>query len=181
MNLPWAGLSPHQRLNLKKDVVGILMVIVFSPVLALLALAFALAWSWMHLVAWAWAGKSSPRALFVYSDSPLWHQYCEERVIPRLPQGSKLLNWSLRREWRWYQPSVALARFFGGRYSYNPIGLVAVRFGRVRVFRFWEGFRELKKGNDVSLESELQRFFSALPANKALQGDGPRPAGSARA
>ena len=181
MNIRLNGLSPHQRRNLKKDAGGILMLALFSPALIPLALILALAWGWMHVVAWVWVGGASQRVLFVYSDSPLWHQYCEEKVIPHLPQRSKLLNWSLRREWRWYDPSVALARFFGGRYSYNPIGLVAVRFGRVKVFRFWAGFRELKKGNANPLDAELLRFYSVLPANKTLQADGSRPAGSARA
>lgn len=156
---PWSQLSPQQKRNVAKDAVGITMLIVFSPLVLLIWVAYGIGWIWAHLLAWSWA--PGPWAVFVYSDSPAWRVFCEEKVIPLLPPGSEPLNWSERHKWHWSIP-VFLARFFGSRSTYQPVGLVVARFKRVQVFRFWEGFQELKKGNSLNLEHELQNFLSAL-------------------
>jgi len=36
--------------------------------------------------------------LLVYSDSPIWHDYIEERILPHLGERAVVLNWSQCRQ-----------------------------------------------------------------------------------
>jgi hypothetical protein len=53
--------------------------------------------------------------LLVYSSSPNWKRYVEEKWIPRWGNRAVVLNWSERRIWqRERRPEVALFRAFAG-------------------------------------------------------------------
>jgi hypothetical protein len=69
-------------------------------------------------------GSSGKRVLFVYSNSPVWQSYIENNILPRLPHGSVVLNWSERRRWRWWSLSAAAFHFFGGSREFNPLAVV---------------------------------------------------------
>jgi hypothetical protein len=48
----------------------------------------------LHVLLWVFWSPAGKRVLFVYSNSPVWQSYIEDDILPRLPQGSVVLNWS---------------------------------------------------------------------------------------
>ena len=104
--------------------------------------------------------------LLVYSNSPNWKSYVEEKWLPRWGDRAVVLNWSERQNWRGERrPEVALFRVFAGDREFNPLGIVVPQQGRAaRVVRFWRAFREYKHGKDRLLrvaEAELDGYLSA--------------------
>jgi len=106
--------------------------------------------------------------LIVYSDSPHWRAYIEERWLPKWGHRAVVLNWSERQVWRRRRsPEVALFRAFAGTREFNPLGIVVPEHGAASIVRFWRAFRDLKHGREQLLrlkEEELER---------ALAGDRP--------
>src|SRR5208282_3548797 len=130
------------------NAVGLLLSIVFLPLLIALipliivALTFhLLAGLFLHIAIWCcWCSRGRD-VLFVYSDSPIWHDYIEEYILPRLGERAVVLNWSHRSRWR-RTLSVLAFRYFGGYRSFNPMAMVFRPFRLPRQFRFYEPFRE---------------------------------------
>ena len=108
---------------------------------------------------WCTRGK---HVLLVYSDSPVWHAYIEENIIPRLPSSTITLNWSQRRTWRWYSLSVMVFRFVGGTREFNPMIIAFRPFRRAKTFRFWQAFKDYKHGNKATLQSLERDMFTYL-------------------
>ena len=78
----------------------------------------------LHILLWLLWSPAGKRVLFVYSNSPVWQSYIENNILPRLPHGSVVLNWSERRRWRWWSLSAAVFHFFGGSREFNPLAVV---------------------------------------------------------
>jgi hypothetical protein len=139
-------------------------VIVFVPLLIVLLIPFLLLWllavigfTLLIWTLWCTRGKD---ILFVYSDSPVWHDYIEQQIIPEIGARSVILNWSDRRHWlhRFSLESVAF-RLFGGSREYNPL---AIHFRPLRshlTYRFWKAFRDWKHGKSAPLERMKSDFF----------------------
>jgi hypothetical protein len=149
--------------------------IMLSPLLAtiliLLILAMILHAVLLHVALWMVWGLTGRRVLFVYSNSPIWQSYVEQRIVPRLPRGSVILNWSERRQWRRWSLATAAFRYFGGSREFNPLAVVVrpLRWGRT--FRFWQPFRDYKHGNDQALqrtEAELFAYLEERQRNRAV-------------
>jgi hypothetical protein len=120
--------------------------------------------------AWGIHGKD---LLLVYSESPNWQAYVEERWLPRWGHRAVVLNWSERRKWtRPVRTDVALFRAFAGSREFNPLGIVVPATGSdAHVVRFWRAFREYKYGKDRLLrqaEAELERYLppTVAPDNR---------------
>ena len=139
-----------------------LVVVVCSPVLLSVVLVHGLYALLLHVLLWLLWSPAGMRVLFVYSNSPVWQSYIEDNILPRLPRGSVVLNWSERRRWRWWWLSAAAFRFFGGRREFNPLAVVVrpLRWGRT--FRFWRAFRDAKHGNQAALRTIEAQFFTHL-------------------
>jgi hypothetical protein len=142
-----------------------LVVVVCSPLLLLLlplVLAYGLYALLLHILLWLLWSPAGKRVLFVYSNSPVWQSYIETNILPRLPHGSVVLNWSERRRWRWWSLSAAVFHFFGGSREFNPLAVVVrpLRWGRT--FRFWRAFRDAKHGNQEALRTIEAEFFTYL-------------------
>ena len=150
------------------DAVGLLMFAILSPIiLPLLIVALTL-----HLLAglflypaiwlcWCLRGRF---VLFVYSNSPVWQEYVEENILPRLSDRVVVLNWSERSRWK-RTLAVMAFRYFGGYRQYNPMAVVfkPVRFAR-RI-RFYEAFKEFKHGKpDAVLKMQHDLFDSIRTA-----------------
>lgn len=151
------------------------VLITFSPLLAtiliLLILAMILHAVLLHVALWMVWGLTGRRVLFVYSNSPIWQSYIEERIVPRLPRGSVILNWSERRYWRRWSLATVAFRYFGGSREFNPLAVVVrpLRWGRT--FRFWQAFRDFKHGNHQALEkteAELFAYLGERQRNRAI-------------
>jgi hypothetical protein len=124
-------------------------------------LAFGLASVCLHVTVWTWWCVRGRDVLFVYSDSPIWHDYIEQHILPYLGERAVVLNWSQRKRWRF---SIARLAFhhFGGYRQFNPLAVVFRPFRRSRVFRFWEPFKEFKHGRPAALRKVVGELFSLI-------------------
>jgi len=127
--------------------------LLFASLLYVLILAVGL-----HLAIWCVWCLRGRDILVVSSDSPVWHDYIEQNVLPRLGSRAVVLNWSRRKEWRW---SLARAAFFyfAGRREYVPLAVVFRPFRWTRTFRFWKPFRDYKHGRSEALQEMEREFF----------------------
>ena len=105
-------------------------------------------------------GHEGKRLLLVYSNSPNWQTYIEERWLPRVRPLAVVMNWSERSRWSEHQPLEAeIFRAWAGDREFNPLAIVIPARGRVRVIRFWQAFRDYRHGRDRALramEAELE-------------------------
>jgi hypothetical protein len=100
--------------------------------------------------------------LFVYSNSPVWHQYIEKNILPRLPPNTMILNWSERRDWGRVSLAYAAFRVFGGSREFNPLAVVVRPLRWAKCFRFWKPFRDFKHGNPETLLRMERDLFDQL-------------------
>ena len=112
-------------------------------------------------------GPQGKDLLLVYSESPHWQRYVEQRWLPRWGSRAVVLNWSDRAEWSAADtPEAALFRSVAGDREFNPLAVVVPRRGRIRVVRFWRAFRDYKHGKDRALrdaERELEEALRSPP------------------
>ena len=141
------------------------LVIFLAPVLlvvVVLALVFFLVSNvFLHIAIWSWWCIRGRDILFVYSDSPIWHDYIEENVLPHLGERAVVLNWSQRKRWRFSLARVAV-HYFGGWREFNPLAVVFRPFRRTRTFRFWQPFRDFKHGHPEALHRMESEFFGLI-------------------
>lgn len=100
--------------------------------------------------------------LFVYSNSPTWQRYIEERILPEIKEFSVVLNWSERQKLKIESPLEFRAfRFWTGEHDFNPAAVIVPPLGGVKIVRFWKAFRDYKHGKPRSLndaERQLQEL-----------------------
>ena len=157
--------APRRQIFAVRCALGVLLVIAALPIIILWLIVQAICAVFIYFVVWLFR---SPYVLFVYSDSPLWQSYIEERIIPKLPRRSGVLNWSERRKWKWWWLSSLCFAFFGGRKTFNPLAIVIYPFHRARTFRFFQAFRDFKHGNRARLTQVETEFFDYL--DRAAKG-----------
>ena len=133
-----------------------IMVLLFA-----LLLVYLLTTICLHLCIWVWWCLRGRDILFVYSDSPIWHDYIEQQVLPHLGERAIVLNWSQRKRWRFSLARLAFYHF-GGYRQFNPLGVVFRPFRRTRTFRFWQPFRDFKHGNLAALQKTEAEFFGLI-------------------
>jgi hypothetical protein len=124
----------------------------------------------LQLLVWVTWCPRGRYALVVYSNSPIWQEYFESRVLPAVGSRGMVLNWSERKQWR-YSLAVALFRFFGGTRDFNPLAIVFQPLAWPRRFRFYRAFHAFKHGRPEEVETLVRELFELLdelgPANKA--------------
>jgi hypothetical protein len=140
---------------------GLLLFAVLSPLIVVAITLYLLAGFLLHIAAWCWWCSRGRYVLFVYSDSPIWHDYTEQYVLPRLGKRAVVLNWSHRRRWR-RTLSVLAFRYFGGTRAFNPLAVVFRPFKLARTFRFYEPFREFKQGKTRAVTKMEGELFALL-------------------
>lgn len=105
-------------------------------------------------------GAEGKRLLLVYSNSPHWQAYIEERWLPRLQPVAVVINWSERARWSEHHALEAeIFRAVTGDREFNPVAIVIPKRGNMRMIRFWKAFRDYKHGKDQALrraEAELE-------------------------
>jgi hypothetical protein len=117
----------------------------------------------LHLAVWLRWCPRGKNVLFVYSDSPLWHDYLARRILPRLAAQAVVLNWSARKEWeRRFSLSALAFSYFGGRREFNPLAVVFRPWCRAKTFRFWQPFQDLKHGQSDALEKMEKELFREI-------------------
>lgn len=151
----------NQRAEARKPFgvpLGFLVFLLFLPFIIVVLLLRSLAGLFLHLAVWCcWCARGR-YVLFVYSDSPIWRDYIEELILPRLGDRAVVLNWSHRSRWR-RTLSVLAFRYFGGDRDFNPMAVVFRPFRLAQRFRFHEPFHEFKHGKtEAVLELERQLY-----------------------
>jgi hypothetical protein len=151
------------------DGVGLLLFVVFLPLIVVLIATYLLAGVFLHVAAWCCWCSRGRYVLFVYSESPTWHDYVLGHILPRLGDKAIVLNWSRRSRWR-RTLSVLAFRYFGGYREFNPMAVVFCPFRLAKVFRFYEPFHEFKHGNPeavIRMESDLYRLIDNAGRSRA--------------
>jgi hypothetical protein len=142
------------------------LLIIFLPVLlplTLVALAlFVVHRCALYILVWGLWVPRGKDILFVYSDSPVWHEYMTSQILPLVEERAVVLNWSERKKWKKWSLAVQVFHSFGGGYEFNPLILLFHPFRHVRQFRFWSAFKDCKRGYTGPLERVHQELICAL-------------------
>ncbi len=138
---------------------GILLLLVLAPFILIYGLCNVL-WSLiLRLAIWlTWKGRY---VLLVYSDSPTWKDYIEREIIPPIQDRVVILNWSNRRNWKSSVAVLAFRHFMSG-WHFNPAALVFRPLHSVKIFRFFEAFKDFKHGNPAEVERIRREMFETL-------------------
>jgi hypothetical protein len=139
-----------------------LILLVLLPLVILVLAAYGLALLFLHVALWLTWGPIGRNVLFVYSNSPVWQQYVEENILPRLPPNTMILNWSERRNWGRISLAHVAFRVFGGSREFNPLAVVVRPLRWAKCFRFWKPFRDFKHGNPETLLRMERDLFDHL-------------------
>jgi hypothetical protein len=129
----------------------VVVAVVLLPVVFLLFVArsFGHLWYVSRLRA-SW--PSGKFVLIAYTESELWAPYIENVLLPQIAEHCVVVNRS-RENWKRQFPAERGAlSFWGGWRAYNPIAVVLRPWGRVRVFRLYEAFKQRKRRPSPSLE-----------------------------
>jgi hypothetical protein len=160
-------MTATRKANLRRELnelIGITLFILFLPFIAVVIILYLLLGMALYLTVWlCWCSRGK-FVLLVYSDSPIWHDYIEEQILPHLKNNTVVLNWSKRQRWqRWFPPlSVMAFRYFGSYREFNPLAVVFRPFRLARKFRFFTAFKEFKHGKSNSLEKMRQEFLDLV-------------------
>ena len=119
----------------------------------------------LHTIIWVWWCLRGRDILFVYSNSPIWHDYVEQHILPHLGERAVILNWLERKRWRFSLAKMAFYHF-GAYRQFNPLGVVFRPFRRSKVFRFWQPFRDYKHGHPEALHKMESDFFGLCRDNR---------------
>jgi hypothetical protein len=108
-------------------------------------------------------GAEGKRLLLVYSNSPHWQRYIEERWLPRVGPVAVVMNWSERSRWsEHHRVEAEIFRMWAGDREFNPLAIVIPKRGSVQVIRFWQAFRDYKHGRDRVLRSAEAELEAAV-------------------
>jgi hypothetical protein len=142
-----------------------LLVVLLPIVLPLAVIAFALHFLYritLYLLVWVLWLPRGKDILFVYSDSPIWHDYMTTQVLPRVHERAVVLNWSERKGWPLWSLGVPVFHHFGGTRDFNPLVLLFRPLRSAKVFRFWSVFIDWKRGYKEPVERLRQDLFAVL-------------------
>ena len=148
--------------NKFKDLVGLILLVIFLPILIPWLIFYIISIVVLHIAVWLFWCIRGKNVLFVYSNSPNWQEYIEQNIIPKLPQDSVILNWSERKKWRRFSLPVMAFHFVAGGREFNPIAIVFRPFRLSKTFRFWQPFKDFKHGNQKPLHKLEDELFKTL-------------------
>lgn len=154
-------LSEWNGLLVAAIIAGLVLALPILATLGVVILASQLIWGSI-LRLWFWrthAARGRP-IMFVYSNSPNWQTYVEERILPRISGQAVVLNWSERRLWASQSPLESwFFRWFSGPRHFNPLALVFLPPGKVHVVRFHQAFIDFKHGKETALRKAEAELF----------------------
>ena len=140
------------RERIKLVAVVLIVLPLILPLILLGLLLFVLHRLVLYLLVWIlWLPKGKD-TLFVYSDSPIWHDYMTQQVLPLVKHRAIILNWSERSRWRRWRLTQQVFYSFGGRREFNPMVIIFRPIRCAKVFRFWSAFKDWKHGDAANVE-----------------------------
>src|SRR5262245_14020672 len=147
--------------NTRKQWFVLPLLMVLLPLVVVVVTVWCVAAISVLMAVWTMWCPRGRCALVVYSNSPIWQQYFEERVLPTIGNRGVVLNWSDRKRWTFSLSAAAFSMFAGSR-DFNPLVIVFPLFKWPRRFRFYEAFRAFKHGRDESVERIRADLFALL-------------------
>lgn len=153
------GIISPKKLSRSAKALIIFLAILLSPIL-FFALLLYMMWGFILYMA-IWLTGKRQFVVFVYSNSPTWQTYIEKEMLPFVRNHAIILNWSERQKWGNSLPVLAF-RYFAGDRNFNPIALVFRRFHFVKIYRFYEAFKQFKHGHSEPVEQVKEELFRAL-------------------
>lgn len=151
-------ISPKKRNAVSKALIAFLL-ISLSPILIVVLLLYFLWGAVLYIAIWLTQGQQF--TVFVYSNSPIWKDYIEGEILPQIEDRATILNWSGRKTWK-NSLAVLAFHYFGGYRNFNPMGIVFQPFRFVKIYRFFQAFKEFKHGNPNKVEEIKEEFFQSL-------------------
>jgi hypothetical protein len=161
--------------RLKQFALAVLLVVLF-PLLAIAGMLALLLFAAYELLLFAlirifWLARGTD-VLLVYSDSPIWLEYMNSRILPLVKDRAKVLNWSKRKQWpRWSLP-VRVFRAYSGSRDFNPMLILFRPFRKAVFFRFLSAFEEFKHGKPERLEQMRDDLIVELQRSGSSKGQG---------
>jgi hypothetical protein len=138
------------------------LLLILSPVLLCCLIFYGMYRIALYLVIWLWSLWTGKDVLFVFSDSPIWHEYMTTEILPIVMKRAMVLNWSERKTWHeWSLPVRVFHNFSNGR-DFNPMVLLFRPFRGVKSFRFFQAFKEWKHGDARAVEKLRDELVQAL-------------------
>ncbi len=153
---------PQKASFLKKVVIPfflVLLLLILSPFILLWVLVMEIP---LRLIFLSKVLSTRKFILFVYSDSPIWKQYLEDNILPRIREHAFLLNWSERGQWDRKDWKVWAFRHWGGRRDFNPLAIMYCNFFKVKTIRFYRPFQDYKHGKEHSLHQAESQLFDLV-------------------
>jgi hypothetical protein len=145
-----------------KRIALVCILLPLAPLIVVALLLFTLHRLVLYLLVWMLWVPNGKDTLLVYSDSPIWHDYMTEQVLPLVKDRAIILNWSERSTWRRWRLTQQVFYSFGGSREFNPMVIIFRPIRRAKVFRFWSAFKEWKHGHAGHVEELTNRLRTAL-------------------
>jgi hypothetical protein len=118
---------------------------------------------WLKIRFWMQHGKKGRPVLFFYSDSSMWKEHMEAKILPRLTPSSVVLNWSKRREWEGRRPlETKIYEQWAGSGEFVPLAIMLPLTAPAKVFRLWDLAKGQKHGKDRPSKEAEQSLFAAI-------------------
>lgn len=102
--------------------------------------------------------------VLVYTDSPHWAPYIEERWLARWADRALVFNRS--RPWSRDQLEARLWRAYAGALEHTPLAIVIPQRNRPIVVRLWHAFRDAKHGKERRLREAEAKLEDALSRSR---------------
>ena len=101
----------------------------------------------LYLLVWALWLPRGKDVLFIYSDSPIWHEYMTTQVLPLVQERAV---------------GVAVFHHFGGGGDFNPLVVLFQPLRLAKMFRFWSAFNDWKRGYKEPVERLTKELLACL-------------------
>ena len=160
-------------------VMNAVLLILFLPFVLPLALVaiilFLLYRITLYLLVWALWLPRGKDILFVYSDSPISHEYMATEVLPLVQERAVVLNWSERTTWHKWSLGVAVFRHFGGDREYSPSRCVVSSSPSSESISLLASFQRLEAGSQRTCREALPRLANrpVIPSRPGAAADDP--------
>ena len=159
------SMTRHKKPLLRRFSEAAAIVMLLPLILPLALISLALYWGHkmaLYMLVWTLWLPRGKDILVVYSDSPIWHEYMTNEVLPLLQERAVVLNWSERNRLPRSSLRVRVFHCFGGSREFNPLVVMFHPFRRARTFRFWLPFKDWKRGYREPVERLRQELLSVL-------------------